>query len=164
MFFFSLECVWSDWEEGECSKSCGGGVQIFKRKIIREPLDGSKCQGETVKIKVCGKEECPQLECVWSEWSEGECSKTCGDGVQIFRRRLTNETLAGAMCGGETMKTEVCRREECLAHSHYYVAIIVLLVLLLVFSTVAFLYKMKIITFPSCRRKPQSQDVNLFTF
>lgn len=36
--------------------------------------------------------------------------------------------------------------------------------MLLLFSVVAYLLKMKIITFHSCLQKPQSQNVNLFTF
>ena len=109
-------------------------------------------------------------ECVWSDWSGGgECSASCAGGTRTFRRRIVREALEGSECRGENTKKEVCNRDECpqpeeTGHSHYYVTIILLLVMLLLFSVVAYLLKMKIITFHSCLQKPQSQNVNLFTF
>ena len=142
-------------------------MKIFTRKIIREPLDGSTCKGETSKTEVCNVFDCPLPSCHWSDWSGGACSKSCGgDGVRIFRRRLLNDSVVGSTCGGETVKLQVCHKDSCpqTAHSQYYVAIIVLLVLILLFSVGVFLHKKKIVTFPYLCRKQTPPTVELFTF
>ncbi len=54
-----MECIWSKWENGECSKTCGGGNRTNTRvKIVEEMHDGI-CEGDPTVIEECNMQECP---------------------------------------------------------------------------------------------------------
>ena len=57
--FHSVDCQWGDWIQGECSESCGGGVQTNNReKLTIELFGGEPCQGEATEEKECNVHEC----------------------------------------------------------------------------------------------------------
>jgi hypothetical protein len=44
----------------ECSKTCGGGVQIDSREKFQEELFGGKaCEGILTRERKCNTDECP---------------------------------------------------------------------------------------------------------
>ena len=54
-----VDCQWGNWIHGECSKTCGGGVQTNQREKITEALfGGEECVGESTEEKECNVQEC----------------------------------------------------------------------------------------------------------
>merc|ERR1719191_1283075 len=62
------DCKLGPWqEEGDCSSSCGGGDQIFKRhKTNVGPITGANCSIQEM-VKKCNQEPCP-VHCQMDEW------------------------------------------------------------------------------------------------
>ena len=57
---------------------------------------------------------CVLVDCVWGEYAIGECSKTCGDGVQTLSREiLAAAEFGGKECEGPSTKEETCFIAEC---------------------------------------------------
>ncbi|XP_050315831.1 A disintegrin and metalloproteinase with thrombospondin motifs 9-like isoform X2 [Anthonomus grandis grandis] len=71
---------YSTWTE--CSKTCGGGVQVRQAKCVDEhnrPIDDSHCSGkEKIVEQRCNIEICPD----WVIGETSECSVPCGGGHQ----------------------------------------------------------------------------------
>ncbi|CAD5123995.1 DgyrCDS12301 [Dimorphilus gyrociliatus] len=108
---------WTDWQEtSPCSKSCGGGTKTFSRSCTNPaPENGGKtCDGSDSKTEPCNESACP-INGGWSEWVEGVCSKSCGDGTKIFTRTCSNPTpkFGGKECTGDSSKTETCNLQAC---------------------------------------------------
>ena len=60
-------CKWNDWQEGKCSKSCGGGKMTRTRTQAMFPaLGGKKCIGEPSITVSCNIQECPGNYLVYS--------------------------------------------------------------------------------------------------
>ena len=58
--FVAVDCQWNEWEIGECSKTCGKGVQIDTReKLEEEQFGGEPCTGEATRQKDCNVGKCP---------------------------------------------------------------------------------------------------------
>merc|ERR1719502_499761 len=56
-----VNCRWSPWvDEGDCSKTCGGGKQKQKRrKAPNAAYGGSQCHGEPTQEVKCNDDDCP---------------------------------------------------------------------------------------------------------
>ena len=54
------DCRWSDWKEGACSKSCGGGFKTFNRQIIKRAIGNGECPGESLRVEHCNEDTCPK--------------------------------------------------------------------------------------------------------
>ena len=55
-----VDCEWDVWTIGECSKSCGGGLQINTREeLINEANGGDPCTGSSTVTESCNINECP---------------------------------------------------------------------------------------------------------
>merc|ERR1712115_739540 len=82
---------WSEWEEGTCSVTCGGGIRIDNRECNNpEPKNGGEpCSGNKTQTFECNTNTCP-VDGGWSEWEEGTCSVTCGGGIRIDNRECNN--------------------------------------------------------------------------
>merc|ERR1719322_972054 len=107
-----VDCEWEEWNIGYCSKSCGGGTRINYREKIKDEEFGGTCEGETDMEEVCNTEQCP-VDCEWSQWISGDCSKSCGGGNQTrFRSKIVEEKFGGS-CSGESMLTTSCNAEQC---------------------------------------------------
>ena len=66
MFFFGLivfdveiHCVWKEWEEGDCSVTCGIGTKFNTRTKLVVEANGGTCSGQSMEIKECKSDECP---------------------------------------------------------------------------------------------------------
>ena len=54
------------------------------------------------------------VDCVWSNWTIGECDKTCGGGFRTNSRAPTPEAQhGGEECTGHPTVTESCNIQEC---------------------------------------------------
>ena len=55
-----VDCVWGSWEIGECSLSCGGGIQTNTREPnITAAHGGEECSGSSTVTESCNIQECP---------------------------------------------------------------------------------------------------------
>ena len=56
----AVDCQWSAWsKESECSRSCGGGQQIFVRtEKVKSKNGGRPCSGSESKIETCNNHVC----------------------------------------------------------------------------------------------------------
>ena len=100
-----VDCQWSPWtKQGDCSRSCGNGTQVFTRlKLVESKNGGHDCVGGITKHEHCNIQECPVVaDCQWSEWQYSPCSKTCGSGVQVISRTEKVKPLNGGLpCFGD---------------------------------------------------------------
>ncbi|XP_050400756.1 A disintegrin and metalloproteinase with thrombospondin motifs 6 [Patella vulgata] len=115
--------TFSNW--GECSQSCGGGLQ--SRSVVcdrlvgedepKEVLDDTECLDNKPSVdKTCGEIECPS---VWftDEWSK--CRPSCGAGSKTRRAFcMTSDGktyLEEKKCSlkEKPVTTKVCRNENC---------------------------------------------------
>ena len=110
------DCAVGDWSPDECTVTCGGGVQMFSRKITQEQYFGSPCPPLT-KEGQCNMEPCP-IDCIyssdWSQWSA--CSSDCGGGVRWRHRKIAVEANAcGKIAPGNDKEFEACNQVSCRA-------------------------------------------------
>ena len=112
-----IDCKWSEWtKQGYCSKSCGDGSQVFTRTILVASQNGGQpCVGQMRKTEPCYLQNCPDVvDCQWSEWQSGSCSRTCGRGVQMnFRTERVQAQNGGSPCFGSGSKWEHCNLQDC---------------------------------------------------
>ena len=54
------------------------------------------------------------VNCEWSDYSWGECDKSCGGGTQTGERHYSQLAENGGQeCTGETTTTQSCNEQEC---------------------------------------------------
>ena len=53
------DCEWSEWQLGECSKSCDGGIRTNTRTKTIEEVNGGVCEGGEITEETCNTESCP---------------------------------------------------------------------------------------------------------
>ena len=59
VFHMIVECQWSLWSNGACSKSCGVGQRKRTRtKMVAEKFGGA-CNGQSIKYESCNIQPCP---------------------------------------------------------------------------------------------------------
>ena len=110
---------WSEWSK--CSKSCGKGVQERTRTIVKAAQNGGKaCSGPNKEKNPCNNRACPgknfiSVNCRWSSWKWGRCSKSCGYGVKYGSRRIVRKARnGGRRCsGGSRRRTSCVVRRSC---------------------------------------------------
>ncbi|CAC5376676.1 HMCN [Mytilus coruscus] len=116
----TYECLisggWGIWEQfGDCSATCGKGVQSFQRKCNTPVPETNEtyCIGDHIKNLECDKIPCQGGWGIWEPF--GDCSATCGKGIQSFQRKCnspvpeTNETY----CIGDHIQNLECDASPC---------------------------------------------------
>ena len=54
--------MWDKWDDGECSKSCGGGEKNVQRNKKVEAANGGKeCSGPSNILETCNVQQCPGM-------------------------------------------------------------------------------------------------------
>ena len=112
-----VDCVMSPFEVwGDCSKTCGSGLQKRSRSVDRSPAFGGAACANEREIRVCSTHACP-VDCVTSDFGEwGACSKTCAKGTQLRTRVVdTAAQLGGAECGA-LQEQRGCNHGPCPVH------------------------------------------------
>ena len=56
-----VDCTWSEWIPGQCSKTCGGGIRNDSRQMFIELYGGKPCEGETTREEQCNTNGCPGI-------------------------------------------------------------------------------------------------------
>ena len=110
-----IDCQWSEWHYGPCSKTCGSGGKVISRtEKVKAQNGGKPCFGDGTKTEYCNIQDCV-VDCRWSAWyKEGECSRSCDGGKQIFLRREEVKSLNGGKpCFGSDSKIESCNNHGC---------------------------------------------------
>ena len=59
MFHIIVPCVWSDWNTGVCSKTCGGGEMTKTRTRTVTEKYGGTCNGRPTFSEACNTNKCP---------------------------------------------------------------------------------------------------------
>ena len=111
-----IDCQWSKWQYGPCSKTCGSGVKVISRtEKVKAQNGGRPCFGDETKTEHCYIKDCP-IDCQWSAWKkEGECSRSCKGGKQIFtRKEEVKAKNGGKPCVGVDTKVETCNNQDCI--------------------------------------------------
>jgi hypothetical protein len=54
-----VDCELGEWQQGECSESCGNGTRILYREVLTHPAYGGKPCGEIKKIESFFLKHCP---------------------------------------------------------------------------------------------------------
>lgn len=114
------DCLVSEWSVVvACSVTCGGGQKTRVRTVVRAPEDGGKKCPSLLKLSPCNEGPCPERDCQVSAWKkEGDCSRTCGRGIQIYTRTVeVYPSEGGEPCPG-LVKQEPCREEPCQGGHH----------------------------------------------
>ncbi|XP_060581974.1 angiopoietin-related protein 2-like [Ruditapes philippinarum] len=115
---------WSSWDVwGECSATCGIGMQSRKRSCTNPTPDriGDHCFGNNIEDTFCNTGSCA-INGGWSDWMQwGKCSVTCGVGLQSRVRSCTNPTPAnaGEHCIGQNYDVKLCYNDICLDEDCY---------------------------------------------
>jgi len=96
---YMSDCEVSDWQKGECSVSCGGGIRQDTRNVIAHKTGNAVGCPPLSAASSCNTHKCP-IDCrvdSWSEWSE--CSAECGGGVMERSRQETRKAaFDGEVC------------------------------------------------------------------
>merc|ERR1719210_1358543 len=104
---------WSIWSEySSCSKSCGDGLITRTRTCYGDDL--TKCTGVDSESTKCSSGKACPVDCVWSEWKIGKCSKQCGGGRRTnTREQKVLAAHGGKECSGPTKVDEPCNTQDC---------------------------------------------------
>ncbi|XP_055855447.1 spondin-1 [Episyrphus balteatus] len=124
-----VDCVVSEWVAHSCNATCGDGVEIKTRKVLRSPKHGGKpCPRRLIRMEKCYKhcpEEMinrqrlqytrpPENECRYSDWSPwSPCTATCGSHSVRQQTRVLINTELSYKCR-ERVRIEKCIVMPCL--------------------------------------------------
>ncbi|RUS87810.1 hypothetical protein EGW08_004409 [Elysia chlorotica] len=108
---------WSAW--GGCSETCGGGEQSRERACAGVLHGGDYCQGEGNETRACNTHHCP-VDGVWEAWSDwGQCSASCGGGLQARNRSCDGPHHLGQDCLGPAEENQTCNTQPCPIDGYY---------------------------------------------
>eukprot|EP00066_Takifugu_rubripes_P015818 XP_011605084.1 PREDICTED: ADAMTS-like protein 1 [Takifugu rubripes] len=93
---FDCPPMWDPQDWGQCSSSCGRGVQTRRVRCKQRMADGSNlelpdtfCPSHSPPSQqACSQQECPPT---WVAAGWSQCSVTCGSGVQRLRTSCQNQ-------------------------------------------------------------------------
>eukprot|EP00929_Paragymnodinium_shiwhaense_P087745 TRINITY_DN4788_c0_g1_i2.p1 TRINITY_DN4788_c0_g1~~TRINITY_DN4788_c0_g1_i2.p1 ORF type:complete len:1557 (-),score=362.68 TRINITY_DN4788_c0_g1_i2:90-4760(-) len=109
-----VDCEWSGWEEGNCTRTCGGGQMEKRRRILKDAVGGGvPCTGDLLILESCNTEPCEHevcTDCRWGSWGEWSDCTHCGG--QRFRRRNIDHmaNYCGKQCDSEAaQEMESCK-------------------------------------------------------
>ncbi|XP_034478819.1 spondin-1 isoform X1 [Drosophila innubila] len=137
-----VDCLVSEWISHSCNATCGDGVQLRTRRVLRTPKYGGKpCPKHLVRLDRCyqrcddmysvsgsygerrhvpAKLQPPETrdECRYSEWSAWTpCTASCGDNSVRQRTRTLLNTDLSYKCK-DRVRMEKCVMMPCLLNSN----------------------------------------------
>ncbi|XP_064538001.1 spondin-1 [Drosophila montana] len=137
-----VDCLVSEWIAHSCNASCGDGVQLRTRRVLRTPKYGGKqCPKHLVRLDRC-YQRCddmysvsgafgerrhmpaklqplePRDECNYSEWSAWTpCTASCGENSVRQRTRTLLNTDLSYKCK-DRVRIEKCVMMPCMLSSN----------------------------------------------
>merc|ERR1711968_208477 len=95
-----------------CSKTCGMGFRFRTRNVVKlHAKGGAECPALT-ETGFCNESPCP-INCETSSWGEwSQCSKSCGDGRSVRRRKITRRARYGGLACGLDLPDEQRQNPE----------------------------------------------------
>jgi len=110
---FTTDCEVSDWQESECTVSCGGGTMRKTRGVIVPAAYGGMPCLPLEMEESCNEHKCP-IDCVMNEWGGwSACSAECGGGVQERIRAIRVPAEFGGNPCDNTEETQSCGVADC---------------------------------------------------
>eukprot|EP01128_Nolandella_sp_AFSM9_P010411 TRINITY_DN718_c0_g1_i1.p1 TRINITY_DN718_c0_g1~~TRINITY_DN718_c0_g1_i1.p1 ORF type:complete len:865 (+),score=138.88 TRINITY_DN718_c0_g1_i1:49-2643(+) len=108
-----VDCEGEYSDYGDCSESCGGGVQYADYQISVHPVAGGQ-QCPTPRIqRDCNTHLC-DTDCEVGAWSSyTSCSKSCGTGTKYRTREITVQPVAGGGACPVLQQTTYCNTHVC---------------------------------------------------
>ena len=109
-----IDCVMDSWGPyGECSVTCGAGTHRRMRGIDVEMAHGGKACLSRTGSQACDAGPCP-VNCEVSSWSAYlPCSVTCGVGVHVRSRTVTQHADHGGYTCPALFETMQCEEAPC---------------------------------------------------
>jgi len=111
---FFQDCEVTEWEDAPegCSRDCGGGFQIIRRRVVNVADGGAKCPPLEAKV-LCNQHPCPK-DCKYQDWGGwSKCSAECDGGTrQRARSILQRAAYGGEPCSG-TKESVECNVQAC---------------------------------------------------
>jgi hypothetical protein len=112
--FCPVHCVVTEWGEWNfCSKSCGTGQREHTRSVTEGVAYGGTACPELTASEDCNTMECP-VDCtvtLWSGW--GDCSMSCGVGMQTRARSVTEAVAFGGTECPTLSQSQQCNTHGC---------------------------------------------------
>ena len=117
------DCQWDQFGTWtSCTKPCDRGSQSRTRlKKEEEKYGGEACTGNSTEYRLCNIQACP-INCEWDDFNDwGQCSKSCGGGIQRRNRsRLVEAKDGGKDCDGKSVMFQLCNTQDCLGNKHTF--------------------------------------------
>lgn len=107
------DCAVTEWADGACSATCGGGVRNSTREVLLSASDGGATCPPLSAQGPCGQDACPTNCNVgdWTGWSS--CSADCDGGVQERSRVVTTQAHNGDPCPN-LVSIRACNSKACI--------------------------------------------------
>lgn len=108
LFTTQAPARWGSWQSWtSCSATCGGGSRKRYRQCKRTNSK-AECNGTHRQVGFCNTHSCPTNN-IWLPWAAwGDCTRSCGTGQQIRRRRCS-----GSSCSGDSIQVQQCSNSNC---------------------------------------------------
>lgn len=108
------DCVWNAYSAwGVCSHSCGTGSKTRSRRVKTQHTNGGKpCVGTEEHVTSCNTQACP-LDCAFTVQLWSVCSKSCGAGVQVRTRTITQTAKHGGKACPPSREVRTCNDHSC---------------------------------------------------
>merc|ERR1719245_2257904 len=98
---------------GDCSVTCGGGIQKRKRSITTDAAHGGNACPALEEEQECITQSCT-VDCVVGPFGVfGECSATCGGGIKKRSRSVTTAAANGGNACPPLDEMQPCNFQSC---------------------------------------------------
>lgn len=107
------DCTYSDYVDGPCSTTCGGGTQTRTRTVLVPNANNTCTEPLSETVACVGQPSCP-IDCVLSAYGAFSACPACGTGETQSRTRtvVTAPQFGGTECGQLT-ETVPCAIPAC---------------------------------------------------
>jgi len=118
-----IDCVYSEWGSfGQCSAACNDGIttptEIRVRSIVVSGQNGGTvCDESTTNLREtnnCNEHKPCAVNCEVSDWADwAECSRSCGNGIQLRKRATVREAEGDGNSCPTTVDSRLCNSHDC---------------------------------------------------
>ena len=111
-----VDCVVVPAGFSACSASCGGGTQTEILTVLTPAANGgAACRAPATQA--CNTQSC-QIDCQVSDWSAfGDCSASCGGGIQTQTRTILVPAANGGTACPALTNTQACNTQVCVTYA-----------------------------------------------